>query len=103
MSEDWVKSALEAHKRRDYAGALRACGQAPRDRESQTRAHAIRAAVLSKSARPEEARSEIEAAMQLGADSITLYKLAARTHAACGDWRAARDWIDRALRQHPSS
>jgi tetratricopeptide (TPR) repeat protein len=103
MSVDWLTSALEAHKRGDYAGALRACVRVPQDRESQTRAHAIRAAVLAKLGRPAEALSEIEAAIRLGASSVALHTMAARIHAARGDRRAAREWIDRALRDHPSS
>src|SRR5262249_55646978 len=39
----------------------------------------------------------------LGADSIELYKLAARIHEARGDGRMARDWIDRALQRDPSA
>lgn len=103
MTNDWLASALEAHKRGDYAGALRACVRVPGDRASQTRAHAIRAAVLVKLDRPDEALAEIESAIELGSDAVALYKMAARIHGARGDRRAARDWIDRALRQHPSS
>lgn len=103
MYADWLARALSAHKRGDYAGAVRACLEAPGDRESQTRAHAIRAGALAKLDRPAEALSEIEAAIELGADSIELYKLAARICVARGDRRAARDWIDRALQPHRSS
>ena len=34
MPDDSINSALEAHKRGDFAGALEACARAPRDRGS---------------------------------------------------------------------
>ena len=75
------------------------CGSA----QEQAVVHALRASSLAKLGRPDDALHEIQAAVERGARSIELCRLAAEICMARHELGAAREWIDRALHEHPAA